>query len=56
MDALAFSPCGNLLATGGSDSVVRVLNVESGEEVLKLEGHEDRIRSLAFSPNGNELA
>src|SRR6185295_5248275 len=37
--AIAFSPDGRTLAAGGTDRVVRILEVASGKERLTLTGH-----------------
>ncbi|MCC3445466.1 MULTISPECIES: NACHT domain-containing protein, partial [unclassified Microcoleus] len=54
--AVAFSPDGKLLATGGTDGVVRCWEVASGREILTCKCHSDLIRSVAFSPDGKTLA
>ncbi|NVJ13595.1 WD40 repeat domain-containing protein [Myxococcus sp. AM010] len=54
--ALAFSPDGRLLASGGYDSVVRVWDVEAGAQVAELKGHDAELHALAFSPDGRWLA
>jgi WD40 repeat protein len=55
--ALAFSPDGNLLASGAQDDpVVRIWDLSSGQALQTLSGHTDWIRSLAFSPDGRILA
>ncbi|MCU0545746.1 MAG: NACHT domain-containing protein [Oscillatoriaceae cyanobacterium Prado104] len=54
--AVAFSPDGKLLATCGSDSVVRCWEVTSGREILTCKGHRDWVRSVAFSSDGKTLA
>ncbi|MCC3417909.1 MAG: NACHT domain-containing protein [Microcoleus sp. PH2017_07_MST_O_A] len=54
--ALAFSPDGKLLATGGSDGMVRCWEVASRREILTCKGHSSWIRSVAFSPDGKTLA
>ena len=54
--AVAFSPDGKLLATGGSDGVVRCWEVTSGREILTCKGHSSWVRSVAFSPDGKTLA
>jgi predicted NACHT family NTPase len=54
--AVAFSPDGKLLATGGSDGVVRFWDVTSGRELLTCKGHSNLVVSVAFSPDGKTLA
>jgi WD40 repeat protein/serine/threonine protein kinase len=53
----AFSPDGQRLAMGGNvaDGIVRVYDVASGELLHALQGHIDRVVSVAFSPNGRRL-
>jgi WD40 repeat protein len=50
--ALAFSPDGRLLLSGGSDTGVRVWELATGKEVLRRDGHEGGIDQVAFAPNG----
>jgi WD40 repeat protein len=38
-----------------TDQAVRVYKVETGAEVLVLRGHQDRVASVAFSPDGKRL-
>ncbi|MGH9837420.1 MAG: pentapeptide repeat-containing protein [Blastocatellia bacterium] len=47
---LQFSPAGIWLATGGKDNQVRLWRVAGDLQRQPLEGHSDRITSLAFSP------
>jgi WD40 repeat protein len=56
--AVAFSPDGQLLATGGDDSIIRLWETHKGNAAVeeRLEGHTDRIMSLAFFPDGKSLA
>jgi WD40 repeat protein len=53
--ALAFSPKGSLIATGGASETVIVDNTRDGK-ALHLTGHTGYVESVAFSPNGNTLA
>lgn len=55
--AHAVSPDGQYLATaGGYDHSTRVFRVASGEELLKYELSEEFIQSVAFAPDGTQLA
>ncbi|MBY0228327.1 MAG: hypothetical protein K2W96_03495 [Gemmataceae bacterium] len=54
--ALAASPDGKLLAVGGDERVIKILDAATGVLLRLLEGHEDAIGGLAFSPDGKTLA
>jgi len=56
VEALAFSPDGLRLASGGLDCTVRLWDLNSGKEVTKILGHTGRVLTLAFSPGGERLA
>lgn len=50
--ALAFTPDGRLLLSGGSDAAVRAWEVATGKEVLRLNGHEGDVNHVAAGPDG----
>ena len=52
--ALAWSPDGKTLAA--ARSAISLWDVESGKTVKTLEGHQDFVRALTFSPDGRRLA
>jgi WD40 repeat protein len=54
--AIAFSPDGRRLVSGGEDRVVRVWDVGTGECQAELRGHTDAVFAAAFLPGGTRLA
>ncbi len=57
VQAVAFSPDGNLLASGAYDGAVRLWDAAGGQPMgAPLLGHETGVSALAFSPDGLALA
>jgi WD40 repeat protein len=56
VQSLAFSPDGQILASGSNDQTVRLWNVHTGQCLKTLRGHTSWVQSLAFSPDGQILA
>ena len=54
--ALAFSPDGHLISSGGGDQVIRLWHTKTGRLDKVLPGHSGTIRALAFSPDNRFLA
>ena len=53
----AFSPDGKRLAIAGLDTDVGVVvDVQSGKEMFSLEGHEDQLQDVDWSPDGRWIA
>ena len=55
IERVAFSPDGRRLATSGWDGIVRLIDVDTGHEVLALRGHSDRVWGVNFSPRGDAI-
>jgi len=53
-NSLAFSPDGKTMAIGAGD--IRLLEVATGKETARLEGHDSYITSLVFWPDGKTMA
>lgn len=54
--AVAFSPDGNVLASGGAERLVRMWDIETGRLLRSLRGHTNDIRAIVFTPDGQILA
>lgn len=50
--AVAFSPDGNYVLSGNSDSTLMLWDIGTGKEIRTLRGHASLVLSVAFSPDG----
>ncbi len=55
-NAVAFSPDGKLLATADTKKKIKLWDMDSGELIRTLLGHETYINEISFSPDGKRLA
>ena len=54
--AVAWSPDGTRIASGGDDYTVQVWNATSGRRLLTYRGHTAEVRGVAWSPDGTRIA
>ncbi len=54
--AVAISPDGQILASGSADKTIKLLQMNTGQELGTLRGHTDAVISLAITPDGQILA
>ncbi|MEM9659239.1 MAG: WD40 repeat domain-containing protein, partial [Planctomycetota bacterium] len=53
--AVAFSPDGQELASGGQDNLIVIWDVATGKPKRQLRGHASHVRSCSYSPDGRML-
>ncbi len=54
--ALAYTPDGKTLASGGDDALIKLWDTASGNERATLKRHKISVYAIAFSPHGRVLA
>jgi len=56
MAEFAVSPIRNQIALGDNNGNIQIRDLDSGADVMNIKAHDDRIYSIAFSPDGLYLA
>ncbi|CAD8097742.1 unnamed protein product [Paramecium primaurelia] len=54
--SVCFSPDGNTLASASEDYSIRLWDIKTGKQKVKMDGHSNLVRSVCFSPDGTTLA
>jgi len=54
--SVVYHPHGSILATGNVNCEIYLWQLSDGQQIVKLCGHTNWVRGLAFSPDGNLLA
>lgn len=55
VQAAAYSPDGNTVATAGGDGTIKLWDEDSGDELATLRGHTAGVVDVAFSPDGSQI-
>ncbi|KAG0195985.1 Transducin (beta)-like 1 X-linked receptor 1, partial [Mortierella sp. GBA30] len=56
IEGVAFSPCGQRIASGSADYMVRLWDAQTGALAAILSGHTNVVWSVVFSPSGQQIA
>ena len=56
VNGVVYDPSGTLIASAGSDGLIKIWQAADGREIATLQGHTDNVTDVAFSPDGKLLA
>ncbi|MCA9122285.1 MAG: PQQ-binding-like beta-propeller repeat protein [Planctomycetaceae bacterium] len=55
LNCVVYSPDGSRIFSGSKDKLIRVWDAASGQELLRLRGHDEEVVGIAISPDGTRL-
>jgi WD40 repeat protein len=55
VESIAFSPDGRFVLTGSEDSMARLWDAATGQQLRSFKGHTSTVASVVFSPNGRTV-
>merc|ERR1712138_313678 len=55
LTSAAYSPDGQQILTGSEEKISKVWDANTGQELLTLSGHIDRVLSVGYSPDGRRI-
>ncbi|MEG4997480.1 serine/threonine-protein kinase [Microcoleus sp. B4-D4] len=56
ISSVAFSPNGEVIASGSDDKTIKLWQVQDRQEIVTLAGHTNSVHTVVFSPDGKILA
>jgi len=56
ISSVAFSPNGEVIASGSDDKTIKLWQVQDAQEIVSLAGHTNSVHTVVFSPDGKILA
>src|SRR5262249_21201215 len=56
LNSVAYPPDAKTVASASWEKTIRIWDAATGQELRKLQGHDDKVMAVAFAPDGKTLA